>query len=52
MTKEEAFKFIDSLCAQVNVSRETHIRIAQALDLLKPEESHVPDNGRFTEVVR
>lgn len=52
MTKQEAWKLIDNLCSQVNVSRETHIKIAQALELIKPEESHVPDNGRLVEVMK
>lgn len=51
MNKEQAWNLLDQVCAQVNVSREVHVRIIEALKLLKPEESHVPDNGRFAEVV-
>ena len=51
MNKEQAWNLIDQVCAQINVSRETHIKIAEALKLLKPAEIHSPDNNRLVEVV-
>lgn len=37
MTKQDAWILIDNVCAQVNVNRESHRRIIEALNLLKPE---------------
>lgn len=35
MKTEEALKLIDQVCAQVSLSREGHIKVQAALDVLK-----------------
>lgn len=37
MTKEEAWKLIDQICSQINLNREGHTKLMEALIVLKPE---------------
>lgn len=34
---QEAYKLVDQICASVSLSREAHIRVQQALDIIKEE---------------
>jgi len=35
MTAEEAINLLDSICAQVSLNRETHLKVQQAITALK-----------------
>lgn len=42
MKKEEALKLVDSICSQVSLNREAHVKVQQAIQILaeaiKPKE--------------
>lgn len=38
MTKEEAWKLLEVVTAQINVNRDVHNKILMALQVLKPEQ--------------
>jgi len=35
MTKEEALQILDNICAQVSLNREGHVKLQQAIEVLR-----------------
>lgn len=43
MTKEEAVNLLDNICAQISLNRETHIKVQQAIAVLKADNEKPKD---------